>query len=68
MTISPKVTLRFADGTKRRIELYDRPSGFTVNLRLDNGELLNDLHFRRTGPDEYTQKVFVEGEEPPPNE
>lgn len=60
MTISPKVKLIFADGTKQKIELYKRPPMLDLNLTLKDGKVLKGLHFIRSGVDEYTQKVFKE--------
>ena len=62
MVISSRVKLLFADGTKKRIELLDRPPKMKLNLRLDDGSILRDLHFTRIGPDEYQQQKFI-GEE-----
>lgn len=58
--ITPKVKLIFADGTKQKIELYKRPPMLDLNLTLKDGKVLRNLHFIRSGPDAYTQKVFEE--------
>jgi hypothetical protein len=52
------VTLIFEDGTKKRIELYNRPPVIDINLRLDNGDVIEGLHFVRNGPDSYRQGIF----------
>ena len=58
--ITPKVKLIFADGTKQKIELYRRPPMLDLNLTLKDGKVLRNLHFLRSGPDEYRQRVFKE--------
>ncbi len=57
MTVKPKVTLIFADGTKRKVEMYDRPpSDEIIYFRFigtDGSKL--EVPFSRFGPDEYRQ-------------
>ena len=63
MTITSRVKLLFADGTKKRIELLDRPPKLKLNLKLGDGTELKNLYFTRVGPDEYAQDKFIGEEE-----
>lgn len=62
MTITSRVKLLFADGTKKRIQLFDRPPKLKLNLQLDDGSVMRDLYFTRVGPDTYQQDKFIGGD------
>ena len=59
MTITSRVKLLFVDGTKKRIELLDRPPKMKLTLKLEDGTEMKNLYFTRVGPDEYQQDKFV---------
>ena len=52
MSIGPVVKLYFANGTKRKFVLYDRPE--VVIYTNNDGEKTT---FKRFGPDEYKERV-----------
>ncbi|MHA2389974.1 MAG: hypothetical protein ACXACW_14740 [Candidatus Hodarchaeales archaeon] len=56
--IGPRVTLIFADGTKRKIELYSRPPVIKVNLDKGKGNVIKEIEFIRDGVDTYRERVF----------
>lgn len=49
----------FADGQKRKLEMYDRPEIVTLRLIAVNGDKV-EVPFSRYGPDEYKQMVNKE--------
>lgn len=59
MTIKPIVTMIFADGKKRKLEMYDRPEIVTLRLIGTDGSKV-EVPFVRFGPDEYKQMVKKE--------
>ena len=61
--ITSRVKLLFTDGTKKRIQLFDRPARLKLNLQMDDGTMMRDLYFERTGVDEYTQQEFIGDDE-----
>ena len=55
MVISPRVKLIMMDGSKQRIQLYERPARLKLDLELETGAVMRGMLFERTGVDEYTQ-------------
>ncbi len=53
--IRPIVRLRFADGTKKRLEIYHRPPAIVLEGKDAEGNKV-ETTFIRSGPDEYRQK------------
>lgn len=56
MTIKPIVKLTFADGSKKRLELYNRPPMIILEAKDSEGKEIK-VSFLRNGPDEYRQVV-----------
>ena len=57
--IGPIVKLLFTDGTKKRLELYNRPPAIVLEGTDAEGNKV-ETTFIRSGPDEYRQKVVKE--------
>ena len=55
MTITSRVKLIMLDGTKQRVQLFQRPARLKLDLELDTGAVMRGMLFERTGVDEYTQ-------------
>lgn len=55
--IRPIVKLTFKNGTKKRLELYNRPPAIVLESKDAEGKKI-ETTFIRNGPDEYREKVI----------
>lgn len=67
MTITPRVTLFYANGSKGKLEMYNRPPEITVE-HVHHGRVVDTVKFERNGPDCYREVInTVESKHNEPN-